>query len=155
MNYRDMESFTAAQRSSQLWLNIDDVLSHVPVSRAQFWKMIKEGSFPSPYRWKKTPLWTQADIRDWINKQAQRVAPPKSDKTPITWESVAEYMKKMAPRGITNRQIAHALNADITDTTNMTRMMAKAGVLLLFKPVRGGSGEPNFYIFNDGTVSKD
>lgn len=144
---RDIGQIPVTERVSQLWLTVDEVLERIPMGRSWLWKQIEDGLFPAPYMWKGTPLWTQADVREWICRAADGTAQPKSGKgkAPITWDAVERLLREKAPAGFTNREIANMLNAEQSDTTMLTRLMAIAGVLSVFKPIRNGSGAPNFY----------
>lgn len=154
--YRDLENFPPEQRASQLWLTIDDILKIIPISRTLFWKMVDEGSFAAPYLWRKGMLWTRSDVRDWIVKKAQNFDDITINKTPATWNAIEKLLANDSDIGMTNKEIAYALNSIEADIASLTRLMAKARVLLLLQPIRKGAGAPHFYVhakhYNDNAT---
>lgn len=141
----DLEyTMTMAQRSAQMWLSVDDVLARLPIGRSTFWSYVKKGKFNTPHYWRGKPLWTQSDIGDFIDGTACRVE-LKSTMDAVTWDSVKNLLDANALAGLTNKQIAHALNAYVEDVTVLTRLLAKAGEIKMFQPLRKGCGAPNFY----------
>jgi predicted DNA-binding transcriptional regulator AlpA len=149
--YKLPNTLTRAEIQSQLWLNIDEVLKIIPISRSKFWSMIDNDQFPLPYLFRGTPLWTRADIKKYIDETSDTYSSPKSKK-PVTWDSILSLMRKVNGYGMTNKEIAHNLKADEVDVTQLTRLMWKAGVLTKFQPIREGAGSPNFYVFNENNV---
>lgn len=152
-----MRELPPALRSAQMWLNVDDVLAIVPIGRSTLYDLLTKDAFPKPYHWNHRPLWSQKMIHDWIrekseNGSAKQAEIPVSNQTPITWTKVAKLLKKNAPRGMTNRQIANYLNGAYADVCCLTRIMAKAGVLLVVKPLPSFG---YFYTFNEGHLSKE
>jgi predicted DNA-binding transcriptional regulator AlpA len=145
---RDIAGIPAAERTSQLWLNVDDVLERVAIGRSSLWAQVADESFPAPYMWKGTPLWTQGDVRDWIVERVRGTAQPKVKGTAVTWELVETLLRTKFPAGYTNRQIAHLLDCDMVDVTNLTRLMAKAGVLSSFSPMGNRAGSTKFYTYS-------
>lgn len=54
-------------------LRISQVLKFVPVSRACWWKKVKEGIFPKPIKLsERVTVWRVSDIRTLIEKEAQQ-----------------------------------------------------------------------------------
>lgn len=151
---RDIAVIPNAERSAQLWLTVDDVLERVALSRSSFWRKVMDCTFPAPYMWKGTPLWTQADLRDWINQCVRGNRAPVSERTPVTWDSIAELMRSKSPAGFTNKQIAHLLDAEEADTMCLTRIMAKAGVLASFQPTSNSPAAPKFYTYLESDISR-
>jgi len=45
------------------WLNVDDVLRYVPVSRAGWFRGVRSGSFPPPHKVGHLSFWKARDIR--------------------------------------------------------------------------------------------
>lgn len=143
-----MEALSSAQRSAPMWLNVDDVLARLPISRSSFWRLVSENLFPAPYYWGKTPLWTQADIGAFIDGCIARDDFSKDHALPaVTWDDVRKLLKGRAPQGLTNKQIAHHLNAEVADVSALTRLMSKAGILVCLRPIRFSGGVPNFYVY--------
>ena len=135
----------AHERVSQMWMNVDDVLKRLPVSRSQFWQLIKRKEFPAPHYHHKTPLWSQRDLAAFIERRVRELPTPTSSAVPVTWALIAALMRDSYPSGLTNKQIAFSLGADYADVASLTRIMAKAGELSAFNPTRIGNGGPLFY----------
>jgi DNA-binding IclR family transcriptional regulator len=53
--------------------------------------------------------------------------------TPVTWDRVLSYLQAGHPQSFTNRHIANALNADMTDVSQLTRLLAKAGDICMYR----------------------
>lgn len=149
---RDLSALAPSVRSAQLWLGVDEVLGRIGLSRTTFWKLINEGSFPPPYYQRNRAIWPQSDVDTWI---AARIAeePLQIGVTfiPVTWASIESLMKAKSPAGLTNLQISHLLNADNADVSALTRLMAKAGVIVKLPP-HAAHGSPLFYVHNEGVA---
>lgn len=50
-------------------LKIDDVLRLSTLSRATLYRLIKEGKFPAPIKFKSASRWKESDVNEWINNQ--------------------------------------------------------------------------------------
>jgi len=150
--HRDMQSLPASVRAGQLWCDIDDVISRLGIARSTLWLWVKKGDFPPPYQWRGRALWTQADVRQFIADATAASAEtpthsrqPVEGKSSLTWNAVLELMRERSPGAFTNREIAHLLNADQQDVSNLTRLMARAGELRVYRPLYNANGGLHFY----------
>lgn len=72
---------------------------------------------------------------------------------PITWGMVENYIKSQWPNAVTNRQISECFNADDQDVSALTRIMAKADIILMYR-AEFFEYRPNFYIYNRKAESR-
>jgi prophage regulatory protein len=47
-------------------LRIERVLDLIPVSRNTLYRMVKEGEFPAPYKFRGNSCWSNEELRDWL-----------------------------------------------------------------------------------------
>lgn len=54
-----------------------DVLALIPVSRSQFWRMVRDGRFPKPVRLgARITAWRFGDVQTWLADRAAASANP-------------------------------------------------------------------------------
>jgi predicted DNA-binding transcriptional regulator AlpA len=67
------------------WLNVDEVLRYVPVSRAGWFRGVRSGAFPSPHKVGHLSFWKARDIRVLLDlgpRRARRGKPRSRPQVP-------------------------------------------------------------------------
>jgi prophage regulatory protein len=64
------------------WLNVEDVLRYVPVSRAGWFRGVRSGAFPAPAKVGHLSFWKARDIRVLLDLGPRRARRGKPRKAP-------------------------------------------------------------------------
>lgn len=63
----------SAHRSKRL-LPLNEVLARVPVCRAYWYELVRQGEAPRPIKLGKRSLWVEAELDQWLDKLAEQRA---------------------------------------------------------------------------------
>ena len=130
MTYRNMNELQPHEISKKMWLNIDEVIKAIAISREKLWILVKNGNIEKPYSYKRSALWPSDEIQEFIQqckKETIDLSKPSQDETPITWDMVVDILTSNG--NMTNRNITDELNSNIMDVSSLTRIMTKSGII--------------------------